>query len=529
MGRISMPQGKGSQMHNRREYAKYGRALPGNIDASRTADNIVVVDRDLHELYDEIFGDAVKQYNAKQRRADRKIADYVSKIANSKNGENLFYEDILQYGSKEDFVDPKVREIAKKCLQIYAETFEQRNPCLRLLGAYIHMDEASPHLHIDYVPFATGYSRGMAVRNSLDKAMKQMGFVPEKEDRRHTATMLWKERERAYFADICREHGLVVEKAERGRGKSLSPAEYARAKDKMAHDLDKEVDTLRRDANRLKGVVKNKTKKVSKLDEQVTTLVNEINYNEMALAGTQADLARLDAEIEDRKKERDRIKDEIDTAQKHDDAVKALAVEVESTKQAYDAIKDHTDDDIAVIVDAFTNKKPISFGRNKGQVQITLPAETYTRFLTMARNAKLFERAWEVVGGLQERISHVVESAKMYYSKAQAMLEQARQERNETHRIASGETYKQEQAKLETLSRKKELLSRHVDDLEYKCDELQYTVDDLENRKKSLEKGISDIKDKRYQQAFITRYRDAFDDFVADQRKRERSYDDWER
>lgn len=243
MGRISMPQGKGSQLHNRRDYEKIGREIPENIDPTKSHENITLIDKDIREAYEEIFGNSLKEYNAKQKRSDRKIDDYYEHIAKSKNGEKLFYEDVLQWGKMGDFQNPETREIAKECLLEYAKTFEERNPNLKLIGAYIHMDEASPHLHLDYVPVAHGYKRGLETRNSLDKAMKEMGYVPEKESRKNNATKLWKEHERAVFGEICQEHGLIVEQERQSRG-SLSVEEYKEARDSMMFDISKEKEEL---------------------------------------------------------------------------------------------------------------------------------------------------------------------------------------------------------------------------------------------------------------------------------------------
>lgn len=240
MGRVSMPQGKGSQMHNRREYEKYGKPTPDNIDVSKSHENITLVDRDIKEAYREIFGEALDKYNAKQKRADRKIEDYCDHIKKSKNGEKLFYEDVVQWGSKDDFQNPQTRERAKEALVKYVEGFEERNPNLKLIGAYIHMDEASPHLHLDYVPVANGYSRGLESRNSLDKAMKQMGFQPENESRKNNATKLWKESERAVFGEICRGLGLEVEPERKSDRKSLTVEEYKDARDEMLGDIEQE-------------------------------------------------------------------------------------------------------------------------------------------------------------------------------------------------------------------------------------------------------------------------------------------------
>lgn len=240
MGRVSMPQGKGSQMHNRREYEKYGKPTPDNIDVSKSHENITLVDKDIKEAYREIFGEALDKYNAKQKRADRKIEDYCDHIKKSKNGEKLFYEDVVQWGSKDDFQNPQTRERAKEALVKYVEGFEERNPNLKLIGAYIHMDEVSPHLHLDYVPVANGYSRGLETRNSLDKAMKQTGFQPENESRKNNATKLWKESERAVFGEICRGLGLEVEPERKSDRKSLTVEEYKDARDEMLGDIEQE-------------------------------------------------------------------------------------------------------------------------------------------------------------------------------------------------------------------------------------------------------------------------------------------------
>ena len=243
MGRVSMPQGKGSQLHNRREYEKIGRPIPDNIDVSKSSENITLVDKDIRQAYGEIFGEALEKYNSKQKRADRKIESYYDHIQKSKNGEKLFYEDVVQWGSKDDFQNPQTRERAKEALVKYVEGFEERNPNLKLIGAYIHMDEASPHLHLDYVPWLTGIV-GLETRNSLDKAMKQMGFQPENESRKNNATKLWKESERAVFGEICRGLGLEVEPERKSDRKSLTVEEYKDARDEMLGDIEQEKEAI---------------------------------------------------------------------------------------------------------------------------------------------------------------------------------------------------------------------------------------------------------------------------------------------
>ena len=308
MGRISMPQGKGSQLHNRRDYYLIGRDIPDNIDQEKTKDNVVLVDMDIKEAYKDIFGEAVERYNDKQKRDDRKIADYYEKIEHSKNGEKLFYEDVLQWGKQEDFEkNPQLREKAKDALQKYAEDFQERNPNLRVIGAYIHMDEASPHLHLDYIPVAHGYKRGMDTRNSLDKALEEQGIevkvrkrtvkdketgeeqeVDLKEGRYNNRTMAWKEHEREYFGNICQEIGLEVE-AERNLGrKQLTVDEYKEAigtyeseqKALIDLDLEKYAQEKKKDVQgeleALKGILDSKTTQVKELDEQLTAKAESV-------------------------------------------------------------------------------------------------------------------------------------------------------------------------------------------------------------------------------------------------------------
>lgn len=268
MGSISMPQGRGNRMHNIRSYGE-GK-MPSNIDVSKTKDNIILVDETLNHAYHRLFDEAVEEYNAKQRRLDRKIKDYYQHIKNSKNGEKLFYEDVLQWGKKDDFeMHPELRMVARECLLDYINgseekgipSFQERNPGLELIGAYIHMDEASPHMHFDYVPVAIGYKNGMQKRNSLDRTMKALilkrigkEYSPRASEKNaagkctDNATKQWKEMERSVFRNICMSRGLLVDEENATPERdSLSVLEY---KSEMRK---KELKSLEDKAEELKG------------------------------------------------------------------------------------------------------------------------------------------------------------------------------------------------------------------------------------------------------------------------------------
>lgn len=287
MGSISMPQGRGNRQHNLRNYGE-GK-LPSNVDASRTEQNIVWKDETTSHAYHRIFDDAVSEYNAKQKRKDRQIKDYRTHILNSKNGEKEFYEDVLQWGKQEDFIEhPEWRDIAKECLLEYIEGFEDRNPGLELIGAYIHMDEASPHMHFDYIPVAEGYKTGVQKRNSLDRAMRNLIAIrtgseysprPDEKDAlgkcTDNATKQWKEMERAHFKKICIRRGLAVDgEIKTPERDSLSVLEYkAEMRKQEIQKLEVQEQELRGTLSNLQALIKQAEEKLEQAKREAASII----------------------------------------------------------------------------------------------------------------------------------------------------------------------------------------------------------------------------------------------------------------
>ena len=154
-----------------------------HIDFDRSGSNKYLVQKDIKEMYQELFGEAVAEYNAKQKRNDRKIDDYYSKVLKNKRLEPQ-REFIVQIGEKDDYYTEQQREVVNMILEKYVNTFEERNPNLKIYNAVIHNDEATPHLHINIIPVATGYKRGVQAQPSFDKALKQQGIEYSSEDSR---------------------------------------------------------------------------------------------------------------------------------------------------------------------------------------------------------------------------------------------------------------------------------------------------------------------------------------------------------
>ena len=200
---ISAMRGKGSLTHNRRDF------IAENVDSSRTPLNIEYRNEDIRAVYHELFDDALARYNEKQTRKDRIIDDYYEKIRTGKQ-EKLFEELIIQIGNKDDMnASSENGQLARQMLDEYMQSFQQRNPTLRVFSAHLHMDEATPHLHIDFIPFTTGSMRGLETRVSLKKALEALGFTGGTKS--HTELNQWIESEKQALASIMARHAIEWE------------------------------------------------------------------------------------------------------------------------------------------------------------------------------------------------------------------------------------------------------------------------------------------------------------------------------
>lgn len=201
---ISFMTGKGSVNHNSRKFhAK-------NTDPERSCLNVEYCNENVKDVYHELFDEALARYNEKQTRSDRRIDDYYEKIRSGKQ-EKPFHEIILQIGDKDNMgAKTENGQLAAKVLDKYMRDFQRRNPTLRVFSAYLHMDEATPHLHIDFVPYTTGSKRGLDTRVSLKQALSALGFKGG--TRRETELNQWVAYEKEQLAAVMQEHGIEWEK-----------------------------------------------------------------------------------------------------------------------------------------------------------------------------------------------------------------------------------------------------------------------------------------------------------------------------
>lgn len=195
--------GKGSIRHNNRDF------YAANVDQDRTRNNIILKKQNIREAYHELFDNALEEYNAKQKRRDRRIPDYYEHIRTSKQ-EKLFYEVIFQIGDMNDTpAGTPEGDRAALILSEFYNKFAKDNPHIHIFNAVIHMDEATPHLHIDFIPVATENKRGLSTKNSLSKALEQQGF--KSEGKLNTCSKLWIDSEKQRLAECMAEHGIEYE------------------------------------------------------------------------------------------------------------------------------------------------------------------------------------------------------------------------------------------------------------------------------------------------------------------------------
>ncbi len=385
---ISFVKGKGSLSHNNRDF------VADNVDKDRMDWNIYYIQQSLKEAYALLFTSAIEDYNSKQKRKSRWVTDYLSDIKNSGNNEKPFYEVVVQIGRKEDTgvldADGKLSmdaEVAKMILDEYVRTFQERNPNLYLFNAVLHMDEATPHLHLDYIPVAHGYKTKMHTRNSLTKALQEMGIEPAT-SKLDTETMHWQKRERDYLMGICRERGLEVEFIGEKRDNYTIP-EYKAAR-QAADELNAELEILNAEKQEAEAAIAS------------INSVAEISREEVA--ESKQHLAEINAEIAEREKRYAVYEKKID---------KVIAAG-KPVKKELDSIRSRT------------KSLPVILG---GEASIKISEKDFERIMDMAQASgtleklnEAYDRDIDLMQGKIDKLTSQIQILKDKLSKTETFL-----------------------------------------------------------------------------------------------------------
>ena len=377
---ISFMTGKGSVNHNSRKFhAK-------NTDPERSYLNVEYCNENIKDVYHELFDEALARYNERQTRNDRRIDDYYEKIRSGKQ-EKPFHEIILQIGDRDTMgAETEEGRLAAKILDEYMQDFQRRNPTLRVFSAHLHMDEATPHLHIDFVPYITGSKRGLDTRVSLKQALTALGFKGG--TRRETELNQWVSAEKQQLAAIMLEHGIEWE--QKGtHEKHLSLLDFEKQE---------------------------RAKEVAALEEQKVELekhnatMQEINEKWLdQLENIEREISSAHENREEADKKADQAKRKAEQYEKKLTEIAPMVKDMERFAEKYSA------DPEEVLPEAGTLETGKSYREKKAKPLIkkivTVLLSVYRAYLDLSRRfsdmQRSYERAWSKVNSLTARVEEL--------------------------------------------------------------------------------------------------------------------------
>ena len=377
---ISFMTGKGSVNHNSRKFhAK-------NTDPERSHLNVEYCNENIKDVYHELFDEALARYNEKQTRNDRRIDDYYEKIRSGKQ-EKPFHEIILQIGDRETMgAETEEGRLAAKILDEYMQGFQRRNPTLRVFSAHLHMDEATPHLHIDFVPYTTGSKRGLDTRVSLKQALMALGFKGG--TRQETELNQWVMAEKQQLAAIMLEHGIGWE--QKGtHEKHLSLLDFENK------ERAKEVSMLEKQKSEL---------------EEHNAIMQEVNEKYLdQLERVEKDIFSAQESRKEVDKQAEQAKKKAAQYEKKLTEIAPMVKEMERFAEKYSA------DPEEVLPEAGTLETGKSYREKKAKPLIkkivTVLRSVYRAYLDLSRRfsdlQRSYERAWDKVNSLTARVEEL--------------------------------------------------------------------------------------------------------------------------
>ena len=356
---ISAMSGPGVIAHNRRSY------IAENVDRNRTSLNIEYCYTDIRQMYHQLFDAALAEFNAKQKRKDRMIENYYEKICSGKQ-EKPFYEVIFQIGNKDDMrAAGENGELAKTVLHEFMQGFQQRNPQLQVFSAHLHMDEATPHLHIDFIPFTTGSKRGLSTRVSLKQALADQGFVGE--GKSNNERNQWVEAEKRQLAAVMERYGIEWEKKgthlehldvlnfkKEQRAKEIAELESAKGKiqchveqqekrlaelapavrnmEQLAKEFSSDPEQLLPEAGTLESAKTYREKKAKPLLAQIVKILRSLYSSYLFLLGK---VNQLQADCEWERKNGEQLKKQLQEVLLENKSLRGIAANYERVKMFF--------------------------------------------------------------------------------------------------------------------------------------------------------------------------------------------------
>ena len=361
---ISAMVGKGTVNHNSRKFhAK-------NTDPERSHLNVEYCNENIKDVYHELFDEALARYNAKQTRKDRRIDNYYEKIDASKQ-EKTFHEIILQVGNKDDMnATTENGCLAAKVLDEYMRDFPKRNPTLRVFSAYLHMDEATPHLHIDFVPFTTGSKRGLETRVSLKQALAALGFKGG--TRSDTEWNQWVASEKRQLAAVMERYGIEWE--QKGtHEKHLSVLDFEKKeRAREVADLEARKADLQEENAAFEEINENLHEQLQQIDDEIHSLQDDLKQSQQ---------------------EADKAKKQADKYQKRMNELAPMVKNMERLAAEFSANPEETLPEVAVMESAKSYREKKAKPLVEKMVKVL--RSVYSAFLDISRKYERLEEAYD--------------------------------------------------------------------------------------------------------------------------------------
>ena len=332
--------------------------------------NVEYCNENIKDVYHELFDEALARYNAKQTRKDRRIDNYYEKIDASKQ-EKTFHEIILQVGNKDDMnATTENGRLAAKVLDEYMRDFRQRNPMLRVFSAYLHMDEATPHLHIDFVPFTTGSKRGLETRVSLKQALAALGFKGG--TRSDTEWNQWVASEKRQLAAVMERHGIEWE--QKGtHEKHLSVLDFEKKeRAREVADLEARKADLQEENAAFEEINENLHEQLQQIDDEIHSLQDDLKQSQQ---------------------EADKAKKQADKYQKRMNELAPMVKNMERLAAEFSANPEETLPEVAVMESAKSYREKKAKPLVEKMVKVL--RSVYSAFLDISRKYERLEEAYD--------------------------------------------------------------------------------------------------------------------------------------
>jgi hypothetical protein len=424
--------------HNNRNLTEeeYKQPAHEHIIRDRTKDNIVIKHSTIQEAYQEVFGEAVEAYNARQKRKDRKIDDYYLHVYHSKTLD-LQREMIIGLGNKQDWDElgyEKKKEAGQLIKEVIEDFIKDKKDHIHVYNAVIHLDEAgAPHAHINFIPLAHGYKNGLETQPSWTKSLTQMGY----KGKGRKPFMAFRETEVERIGRIAKKYGIERKLGETNDIADVRMYKKVKELEKQAKAKEAEIEGLEQDYSQKDRELKRQAQEQAKaLDNFNKKLESELNEKEVELELLDSELADKQAEAQGAGESAQRARQEAqqalqakEQAEREAQRLRAEIEQLRADKQAKESAIATIDENVrrkqAILADVNGRFDERSFDLEKRQViqqynkltgvsrysdkdvrqnafksdELIIKKEHYE---DLKQKASFFDRAWELKDSLRE-------------------------------------------------------------------------------------------------------------------------------